>query len=230
MKALVVADAEEKSLYEHFRRERWSSAGIDVIISCGDLKPTYLDFLASMFNVPCLYVRGNHDTTYEASPPGGWINLDGHLHRLGGVGFYGLEGSPWYNGGPAQYTDRQMAWRTNWARFANWTGARIDVLVTHAAPRMCPNPRSACPCVFPPDQTVPRNCGQSCLVDSNRTVLDMGDVPHRPFDSLRSLIVAMQPRFVLHGHMHLGYGLRPRELQLGATRVIDAYGHVIVDL
>lgn len=230
MKALIVADIEEKSLYDHFRPERWVNAGIQVVISCGDLKPTYLDFLASMFNVPCLYVRGNHDVTYEANPPGGWVNLDGKVHRIGGIGFYGLEGSPWYNGGPAQYTEAQMTWRARWTRLHHWTGGGIDVLVSHAAPRMCPNRSVDCPCVYPPDGSMARNVGQACAVDAGRRVLDMGDIPHRPFDALRSLVLSLQPRFLLHGHMHLGYGVRPRELALGRTRIIDAYGHAIVDL
>ncbi len=230
MRALLVADTEVPSLYDHFQPERWATAGIEVVISCGDLRPAYLEFLATMFNVPCLFVRGNHDTTYAANPPGGWVNLDGTLHRVGGIGFYGLEGSPWYNGGPAQYTEGQMARRARWARLANWTGGRIDVLVAHAAPRMCPNSRDACPCVYPPDGIAPRNLGRPCAEDPDRRVLDMGDIPHRPFDSLRSVVLAVQPRFLLHGHMHLGYGLRPRELSLGRTRVIDAYGHAIIDL
>ena len=172
----IVADIEEKSLYDHFRPERWANAGIQVVISCGDLKPTYLDFLASMFNVPCLYVRGNHDVTYEANPPGGWVNLDGKVHRIGGIGFYGLEGSPWYNGGPAQYTEAQMTWRARWTRLHHWTGGGIDVLVSHAAPRMCPNRSVDCPCVYPPDGSMARNVGQACAVDAGRRVHDLFQV------------------------------------------------------
>ena len=33
---------------------------------------------------------------------------------------------------------------------------------------------------------------------------------------------------MLHGHTHLGYGARPRELALGRTRVIDVYGYVLL--
>ncbi len=229
MKVLVVADVEERSLYDHFRPERWAKAGIELVISCGDLKLAYLDFLASMFNVPCFYVRGNHDTAYGAAGPAGWVNLDGRLERHGGFRFYGLEGSPWYNGGEAQYTESQMEWRSRWARLTNWTSG-IDVIVTHAAPRICPNRADACPCVYPTDGTPPRNPGQQCRRDPDRMVLDMGDIPHRPFEALRTLVTTVQPRFLLHGHMHLGYGVRPREIRLGNTRVIDAYGHIVIDL
>jgi Icc-related predicted phosphoesterase len=58
----------------------------------------------------------------------------------------------------------------------------------------------------------------------------MADVPHRGFDVFHHLIMKQQPRFFLHGHTHLGYGARAREFQLGRTRVIDVYGHVILDV
>ena len=59
MKVLVVSDVEDTLLYDHFRKER--VAGVELIISCGDLKQDYLDFLMTMVNVPMIYVRGNHD-------------------------------------------------------------------------------------------------------------------------------------------------------------------------
>ena len=41
MKVLVVSDVEYTLLYDHFRKER--VAGVELIISCGDLKQDYLD-------------------------------------------------------------------------------------------------------------------------------------------------------------------------------------------
>ena len=49
---------------------------MDLIISCGDLDPSYLEFLESMTNVPLLYVHGNHDHVYEKTPPEGCIPID----------------------------------------------------------------------------------------------------------------------------------------------------------
>lgn len=43
MKILVLADEESKSLYEYFSPEKIK--GVDLIISCGDLKASYLTFL-----------------------------------------------------------------------------------------------------------------------------------------------------------------------------------------
>jgi hypothetical protein len=58
----------------------------------------------------------------------------------------------------------------------------------------------------------------------------MGDRPHRGFDTFRRIILKYQPRFFLHGHTHLGYGTRPREATLGRTRIVDAYGYVVLDV
>ena len=46
MKILAVADVEDNLLYDHFRKER--TQGVELIISCGDLRADYLDFLMTM--------------------------------------------------------------------------------------------------------------------------------------------------------------------------------------
>ena len=43
MKILLLADVESKYLWDYFEKEKLD--GIDLIISCGDLKPEYLSFL-----------------------------------------------------------------------------------------------------------------------------------------------------------------------------------------
>jgi Icc-related predicted phosphoesterase len=220
----------EPALYEHYRRERWDKEGVELIVSCGDLNPGYLDFLVSTFNVPCFYVRGNHDTTYDQAPLGGCVNLHERVVPYKGVKFFGLEGSRWYNGGPAQYTEREMWWKTHWAGWTLRRAGGADVFVAHSAPRMCPLPERHCRCVHPPPGTPPAHLGQICYLDHERCNWELADLPHRGFDSVRQLILKFQPRLFLHGHTHLGYGTRPRELRLGRTRVIDAYGHVLLDV
>jgi predicted phosphodiesterase len=70
---------------------------IDLIISCGDLPPVYLEFITSVLNVPLYYVRGNHDEIYDERPPGG-DNLHGRVLTYKGLTFAGLEGSMRYKG------------------------------------------------------------------------------------------------------------------------------------
>lgn len=230
VRVLAVADTEDRALYEHYNPARWAKEGVELIISCGDLKPSYLDFLVSAFNVPCFYVRGNHDTTYDQAVLGGCVDLHQRLQRYRGLTLFGLEGSHWYNGGPAQYTERQMRWKSFWAGWTLRHAGPVDAIVAHGAPRMCPLPEKKCRCVFPPAGAAPVNVGQTCVLDPQRSNWDLTDLPHRGFDATRKFVLKHQPRFFLHGHNHLAYGARPRELQLGRTRVIDVYGYVLLDM
>ena len=71
MRILALADEEAKYYWDYFDKSKLE--GIDLILSCGDLKPEYLSFLATFAKVPILYVRGNHDDIYETRPPEGRI-------------------------------------------------------------------------------------------------------------------------------------------------------------
>ncbi|MFW5772038.1 MAG: hypothetical protein ACOCZH_01855, partial [Phototrophicaceae bacterium] len=64
---------------------------IELVISCGDMPPVYLEFIVSVLNVPLFYVRGNHDEVYTEKPPGG-EDLHRRVVRYGGLTFTGLEG------------------------------------------------------------------------------------------------------------------------------------------
>ena len=83
MKILLVADRELRELWDY-----WDTAGkkrtegVELILSAGDIKPEYLEFLVTMLNVPCLYVRGNHDGMYDEKPPMGCIDIDGKVFEL----------------------------------------------------------------------------------------------------------------------------------------------------
>ncbi len=86
-----------------------------------------------MFNVPLFYVRGNHDIRYESRPPGGCMNIHAKIVNHKGIRVLGFEGSRWYNGGPVQYTEKQMAAmirRVKWRRL--WWDRKVDIVVTHA--------------------------------------------------------------------------------------------------
>lgn len=50
--------------------------GVDLILSAGDIKAMYLEFLVTMLGVPCLYVRGNHDHMYHEQPPRGCVCIE----------------------------------------------------------------------------------------------------------------------------------------------------------
>ena len=62
MRILTIADKECRALWDYYQPGRLE--GIDLILSCGDLKQEYLEFLVTMTNRPLYYVCGNHDKGY----------------------------------------------------------------------------------------------------------------------------------------------------------------------
>ena len=133
MKLLLISDQESAALWDYYQPGRLN--GSDLIISCGDLKPEYLRFLVTMGRAPVLYVHGNHDGSYEENPPEGCDCIEDDLVTVNGLRILGLGGSCLYNGGPYQYTERQMAWRIFrlWWKIKRAGG--VDIVVTHAPPR-----------------------------------------------------------------------------------------------
>jgi Icc-related predicted phosphoesterase len=130
MKILVLADTESLYLWDFFEKSKLE--GIDVILSCGDLHPHYLSFLATFFTGPVLYVHGNHDDCYEETPPEGCICIDGKVFEYEGVRFVGLGGSMRYKKGTNQYTQKQMNWRIAKLLPRIYWKKGFDILVTHS--------------------------------------------------------------------------------------------------
>jgi len=108
-------------------------AGVDLILSCGDLPPERLAELRRTLDAPVYFVRGNHDLRLRAEDPEGCVNLHGRLVSYRGVRIAGFEGSRWYNGGPFQYTEAQMRQLTRRLRRAPRAG--VDIVIAHAPPR-----------------------------------------------------------------------------------------------
>ena len=119
----------------------------DVVLSAGDMPGHVLEFVATKSTVRPLYVLGNHANGYLRDPhdgtpslPGGCINVHGRVIEHQGLLIAGIEGSGRYRPGPHQYTEAQMEWiaarlapRLAWHRALR--GRRLDVLLTHAAPK-----------------------------------------------------------------------------------------------
>lgn len=127
---MTIADEESAYLWDHFEKSKL--AGIDLIISCGDLNPHYLSFLATFTSAPVLYVRGNHDGKYENTPPEGCICIEDQIYVHEGIRILGLGGSMRYTGGPNQYTERDMRKRVSKLWFPLLRRRGFDILVTHA--------------------------------------------------------------------------------------------------
>ncbi len=130
MKILFLADEECKMYWDYFRKEQFE--GIDLIISCGDLNPEYLTFLATMVPVPVLYVHGNHDDKYKVKPPEGCVCIENKIYNFNGVRILGLGGSHRYKDGDNQYTEAQMAHRIAKMKLKLKVNKGFDILVTHS--------------------------------------------------------------------------------------------------
>ncbi|OUP39820.1 metallophosphoesterase family protein [Olsenella sp. An188] len=130
MRILAISDVPEGWLWERWDRER--VAGVDLIISCGDLPATYLEHIVTLANVPLLYVQGNHDTAYDDHAPEGCVSIDGQLRDFCGLRIMGLGGSIRYNDEVHGFTEAEMARKAaRMALLASATGG-VDVIVTHA--------------------------------------------------------------------------------------------------
>ena len=130
MKILFLADVESPLLWDYFKKEYFKD--IDLIISCGDLKASYLSFLATMTPIPVFYVNGNHDDNYDKTPPEGCDCIDGELVIFQGVRILGLGGSNRYKPGKNQYTEKEMVKKLSRLKKKIKKNEGFDILVTHA--------------------------------------------------------------------------------------------------
>ena len=196
MKILAISDVESKALWDFFDPERLE--GIDVIVSCGDLDPHYLSFLATFFHGPVLYVHGNHDGRYQKTPPEGCICIEDKIYEYEGIRFLGLGGSMRYKDGPWQFTQRKMDYRVGklWLKLRFRRG--FDVLVTHA----------------PAWQ-----------------INDHDDLVHTGFKAFRRLLEKYEPKLMIHGHVHLNYGMKAQRIRtLDGTTIVNAFERYVIDI
>ncbi len=130
MKILIVSDKESKALWDYYTPGMLDE--YDLILSCGDLEPEYLSFLATFTKVPVLYIHGNHDDCYEKKPPEGCTCIEDTVYRYKGIRILGLGGSMRYKPGINQYTDTEMRHRIHSLRFRIFRNRGFDILLTHS--------------------------------------------------------------------------------------------------
>ena len=133
MRILAISDEASKYYYDFYKPGMLDE--FDLILSCGDLKREYLEFLITMAHCPLLYVRGNHDDRLITEPPEGCICIEDQIYVYQGVRILGLGGSYRYKNGENMYTERQMEKRIKRLRFKLWRSKGFDILLTHAPAR-----------------------------------------------------------------------------------------------
>jgi Icc-related predicted phosphoesterase len=205
MNILVVSDWEEQLIYSEKMKYRMND--IDLVISCGDLSFSYLDFIMSELNKPVFYVVGNHlsDKYYKRNMenkailqvPACFNNLHLKSYTLNkNLLIAGFEGSGWYNGGPFQYQQWEVFVyliklfpkliynKLKYGRF-------LDIFVTHA------------PLYH---------------------VGDLTDLCHRGLKGFNWFLRLFKPKYHLHGHIHIHDINQSREKDYHGTKVINCSG------
>jgi Icc-related predicted phosphoesterase len=172
----------------------------DLMLSCGDLPAYYLDYLVSSLNVPMYAIHGNHDARPPIEGSAGfegcgasWIG--GRGIRSNGLLLAGFDGSLRYNEGPYQFTQTEM----------------------HAAVR------SLVPWLVMNKLRYGRYLDVLISHAPPRGIHDKPDRCHTGFDAFNWLIRTFQPRYHLHGHIHLYDHRTPTITRVGETEVINVY-------
>lgn len=196
MRILAVSDRVDPIVHSAEVRERFPD--VDLLVSCGDLPASYLEYIVTQLNVPLVYVAGNHDQDHFRVPGG--RNIDGRMVRERGVWIMGLGGSRRYkSAGRHQYTEAEMRLRvarmlprllTNKLR----RGRGMDLLVTHAPAR---------------------------------GIHDGEDPAHFGFQSFCWLLRVFQPSLMLHGHMHVHRNLESTCTDKFRSRVLNVYPYAV---
>ena len=210
MRVLAVADEVDESLTAGRLRE----LGAQIVLAAGDLPFDYLEYLVSTLDVPLVYVPGNHDPELRpalglgpltpAPPPpgpGGCLNADGRTVDAAGLRIAGLGGSLGQAARPNQYSQARMR-------------RRALALEARARLRRALDGRGVDIILT---HSPPQDAG------------DAADPAHRGFAAFHRLVRALEPRFLVHGHVH-PYGRRPPPVRLGRSEVVNAVPHRLLEL
>jgi uncharacterized protein len=207
MQILTISDEVVPAIYSLNIKQRFQRA--ELVLSCGDLPIYYLEFVVTMLGRPCYYVFGNHDGPEETSSGqtleqvSGAISVDGRTTMHNGLLLAGLGGSIRYKPQAAhQFSEAEMMRR-----------------VYRLAPALLFN-----------------RLRHGRYVDIFLThapplgIHNGPDYPHRGFQSFLWLMDRFQPRYLIHGHIHLSYGFdRTIETRYKGTTVINTAGYRVMD-
>jgi len=180
---------------------------VSLLLGCGDLPYTYLEYILTILGVPLYYVPGNHDPDFKwndsRSKAEGGSNLDlktvHHKNSLiggfGGCIRYKPNGSNQYTQSEAYGRALQMLPQLliNRIRY----GRALDILISHSPPF---------------------------------GIHDDSDPAHNGLKALNWLMHIAKPRQLLHGHTHFyRNNIADNETIFETTKVINVYPYKIID-
>jgi Icc-related predicted phosphoesterase len=217
LKILCVSDQIDPLVYSPNIKKRFSD--IDLILSAGDLPLDYLDFIVSNLNKPLFFIFGNHHTNDLIHYTKIWNNLIsikdinsffygcGAVHlgtkvkKEGKLIIAGLGGCMCYNYGVNQYTDLQML-----------------IEITKLIPRLVWNR------IF-----YGRFLDILLTHAPPKGIHDRNDKCHWGFKSYLWFMKIFNPKYLVHGHIHLYDLSELRCTKWKNTTVINAYSHFIIE-
>jgi len=206
MKLLAVSDQVVERTYTLMSQGHFQ--GVELILGCGDLPYTYLEYLVSMLNVPMVYVPGNHDPQYNSrfntTRAEGGSNLDLKRARVKGLLIAGLGGSVKYRpDGVNQHTQIEAFQRAaklmpgllwNLIRY----GRALDILITHSPPF---------------------------------GIHDEDAQAHSGLKAINWILRWARPRYHFHGHTHFfRRNLAESITMLGPTTIMNVFPYKIIEI
>ncbi len=206
MKILAVSDQVVERLYGLVSQGHFS--GVEMILGCGDLPYSYLEYIVSLLNVPMFYVPGNHDPVYNPRVPNahaeGGTNLDLRRAESKGMLLAGFGGCNRYRpDGVNQYTQSDA-----WLRAARlmpgllWNrvryGRALDIFITHSPAY---------------------------------GIHDEEEQAHTGLKAINWIIDWAQPRYHLHGHTHFfRNNLEPSVTRVGRTTSMNVFPYKVIEV
>lgn len=194
--------------------------GTDIIFSCGDMPVESHDYLATMLHRDVYYVYGNHnlstfrqemnigsdqykDIKPDYEKPFYGFMIDGKCVRDKRTGLLvaGLGGSMRYNDGDSQYTEAEMRRR-----------------IRRLAPKLYRNKR--------------RYGRYLDILITHAPPFGMGDGPdlcHTGFKCFLDFMDRFQPKYLLHGHVHLMDANSSRTTLYNNTKVVNIFGSYLLE-
>ncbi|MGE5073135.1 MAG: metallophosphoesterase family protein [Anaerolineae bacterium] len=206
MKTLALSDQVVERLYSLLPQGHFK--GVELILGCGDLPYSYLEYIVSVLNVPMFYVPGNHDPAYNSrfttSRAEGGTNLDLQATCSNGLLLAGFGGCNRYRpDGVNQYTQSEAYWRAAgllprllWNRLRY--GRALDILITHSPAY---------------------------------GVHDEEEQAHRGLRAINWILAVARPRFHFHGHTHFfRNNLEPSVTRLGPTTSMNVFPYKVIEI
>lgn len=206
MKILAVSDQIVERVYTlapagHFK-------DVELILGCGDLPYSYLEYIVTMLGKPMWYVPGNHDPEFNPqdvrSKAEGGFNLDlktvQHKNILiGGFGGsirYRLDGVNQYTQSDAYFRAFQLLPKLLINRITHQR--TLDILISHSPPF---------------------------------GIHDDSDMAHQGLKALNWLIKIAKPRYLFHGHTHFyRNNIADHESISGKTKIINVYPYKLIEV